>query len=205
MSDQTLAHFFAIDESEPNPRHLEVVGASAAVARARETLQGKPPSHFWPSVSRAVTRSLGQALHVNLVDVLVSGWKTYAGLVEYTNRAEHPPGEISQVALEHRTISSSHEPHIDVLVGSRRVAEIHFAVELALEIDSVILTIQDAKIKEIATGKCVGKGTLKCEGAVLVEQKTREIELPGRITLGAGIAINPDLFASLEGERPFGG
>jgi len=189
VSDQTLAQFFALDGSEPDPRHLDVIGASSAVAHARETLQGKPPSHFWPSVSHAVARSLRQALHVNLVDVLVSGWKTYVGLLEYTDRAKHPPGEITQVALEHRTISSSHEPHVDVLVGSRRVAEIHFTVELELEIDSVILTIQDAKIKEIATGKCLGKGTLKCEGVVLVEQSTREIELPGRIGLGAGIPI----------------
>ncbi len=191
MSDQTLAQFFALDGSEPDPRHLEVVGASSALAHARETLPGKPSGHFWPNVSRAVTRSLGQALHVNIVDVLVSGWKTYAGLLEYTDRAKHPPGEIAQVALEHRTITSSHEPHVDVLVGSRRVAEIHFAVELELEIASVILTIQDAKITEIAIGKCVGRGTLKCAGAVLVERSTREVELPGRIGLGAGIPIAP--------------
>ena len=47
----------------------------------------------------------------------------------------------------------------------------------------------DGKIKEVITGTCKGKGTLKCEDLVILEKKIESIPWPGLITLGEGVPI----------------
>jgi hypothetical protein len=53
----------------------------------------------------------------------------------------------------------------------------------------VILLIQDGRIKGAKTGEIKGKGSLKCEGALLLEQDLRPIPLPGSVDLGSSIPI----------------
>lgn len=170
---------------------LAVIGAAGSLAAAGQALRRKPPLAVWTGMARAVGRALQQALDVNIADVLVGGWNTYHSLLEYTDPAKHPPEEVASVTLWEHTITSSHEPRVKLLVNGENVATITFGVDLELHFDSATLTIQDGKILEVRTGTCVGKGTLKCEGAVLMERSSAEIPLPGRLTFGAGIPIRP--------------
>lgn len=196
MSDQTLTSFFAFDASQPSDRQLQIIGAAGSLVAAGQALRRKPPLAVWTNVSRAVGRALQQALQVNITDVLVAGWNTYQSLLEYADPTKHPPQEVANVTLWEHTITSSHEPRVDLLVNGAQVATIRFGVDLELQFESATLTIQGGKILEVKAGTCVAKGTLKCEGAVLAERSSAEIALPGRMTFGEGIPIRPLLKTS---------
>jgi hypothetical protein len=180
---------FGFSGADPSAEHLEVISSAAVLESARQALGRTLPNGFWMSVSRAISRALEQALQVDLTAVLVGGWNTYRSLLEYADRSKHSPEEIAELALGRHSIASSHEPRVTLLVGGKKVAEVPFEVELELEIESAIFTIQDARIREVALGRCAGKGSLKCSGAVLLERKSGEVMLPGRIVLGEGIPI----------------
>jgi len=196
MSDQALTTFFAFDGSQPSERQLEIIGAAGSLTAAGQALPRKPPLGVWAGLSRAVGRALQEALQVNMGDVLVSGWNTYQSLFEYADPDKHPPKEIASVTLWEHTITSSHEPRVDVLVNGKKVATITFGVDLELQFESATLTIQGGRILEVKAGTCVGKGVLKCEGAVLMERASAEVSLPGRLTFGKGIPIQPMLKTS---------
>ncbi len=189
MSGPTLAAFFEWDPAELPDDGLAKIGQAKALARGRESLGRKPPERFWPGVSRIIARALGQALQVDLQKVLVGGWNTYRSLLEYADPAKHPPEEIGQVALGRHVISSTHKPRVNVFLNGRKLADVEFEVALELEIESAILTVQNARVKEVSVGRCTGTGTLSCEGAALVQRHTREIDFPGRLKLGEGLPI----------------
>ncbi len=189
MSAPTLGMFFEWQgESLPEPA-LAKISNARSLDDGRKKLAKRPPDRVWPPVSRAIGRALGDALQVDLGEVLVGGWNAYRSLREYADPAKHPPQDLAQVALGHHVISSTHKPRVEVRLGPTTLATVEFEVELELNVESAILTLQAGRIKEVAVGKCVGKGTLSCEGAVLVEKETREVALPGRLSLGDGIPI----------------
>jgi hypothetical protein len=196
MSDHTLTAFFAFDGSQPSDRQLQIIGAAGSLTAAGQALPRKPPLAVWAGVSRAVSRALQQALEVNIADVLVAGWNTYQSLLEYADPAKHPPQEVASVTLWEHTITSSHEPQVELLVNGKKIATVTCGVDLELQFESATLTIQGGKILEVKAGTCVGKGVLKCEGAVLMERSSAEVSLPGRLTFGEGIPIQPLLKTS---------
>lgn len=196
MTEQTLATFFAFDGTRLSDRQLQVIGSAGSLAAAGQALRRKPPLAVWAGVSRAIGRALQQALQLSIGDVLVAGWNTCQALLEYADPARHPPEEVANVTLWEHTITSSHEPRVELLVNGDKVATITFGVDLELHFESATLTIQAGKILEVKTGTCVGKGVLKCEGAVLAERSSAEIALPGRLSFGDGIPIRPLLKTS---------
>lgn len=82
----------------------------------------------------------------------------------------------------------SHEPQVEICVEARPIAELHFRVDLALEIESAILTIRDGKIRALSTGACKGTGTLRCEGLVLA-RASRAFAIPGSLSFREGIPL----------------
>ncbi len=191
MTAATLASFLAYDGARPQERWLDVIGAGTKRAADTVQLPAPPGPAFWGKAAGAVGRALHQALEVDLTGVLVAGWNTYSSLLEYTDRSKHPPQEEATVALGEHTITSTHQPRVEVFVGPRKVAVVEFTVELELNVQSVELKIRDAKIWEVAAGKCTGKGVLKCAEAVLLQQESGEISLPGRIVFEQGIPLAP--------------
>jgi hypothetical protein len=48
---------------------------------------------------------------------------------------------------------------------------------------------QDGRIKGINPGECKGKGTIQCEGTMLIEEESEFFSLPGSVDFGEGIPI----------------
>ena len=66
---------------------------------------------------------------------------------------------------------------------------LEFTITLALKLEGVVLKVRGGKIREIAAGRCRGKGSLECAGVALLEKETDSVELPGRVSLGDGVDI----------------
>jgi hypothetical protein len=184
----TLTSFFTLD-GVPAGNLVETIRTTTSRMAESIILPGLPTGGFWADVGQAVTRTVPKALNLNLTELLVGGWNTSRKVLEAAERSKSAPQEIIPVSLGHHTITSSHRPAVEVWVGGKKVMEVLLKVQLELEIETAILTIQQAKIKEAALGKCLGSGTLSCEGAMLIERTAKPILLPGRIRFGDGIPI----------------
>ena len=110
-------------------------------------------------------------------------------LLKYTDKGKYSPNDIFLVPLAEHTIKSEHKPYLEILINDKSVGRIDFSINVALTLKGFILKIQDAKIKEIQTGTCKGRGTIQCEDIVIMEKETGSFPLPGSITLGDGVPI----------------
>lgn len=124
-------------------------------------------------------------LDINVVDVLVGGWKAHRDVHRELDRTATDPSRTAMVQLTHHTIYSVHTPAIELRAQGRKVLEVSFPVELTLEIDAVRLTIRGGAIREIHPGDVKVRGTMKLENTVVLERQLSAITLPGRIVLDA--------------------
>jgi hypothetical protein len=187
-ADVTLMQMVDFDPHLLTPDQVEALDANAAMRELRKRVAHPLRPSLWPAARRAVADALAPVLRLRLADVLVAGWNEYRELAKYKDREEYPPDKIVDVALGEHTITSKHEPRVEILVNGKRFAELHFEVEIEMEIDTATLEIQDAKIKSVSTGECEATCTLRCEGVTLA-QSSRTFELPGTLSFGEGIPI----------------
>jgi hypothetical protein len=93
------------------------------------------------------------------------------------------------VPLGKHTIDSKHSPGIEVFLDNQLILKFQVDVVLALKFDSVILRIENGRIREIRPGEVRAEGSIKNGSAVLADRKSETIRIPGTINLGYGIEI----------------
>ena len=62
----------------------------------------------------------------------------------------------------------------------------HVLITCDLELKGLVVKVQDASIRALRIGACRAKGSVKCEGMLLIRRETKDLDLPGRITLSPG-------------------
>ncbi len=145
----------------------------------------------WEGVLHNIRDRFEALLDIGLPDILVGGWNKYRILRKYVDKEKYPPEEVIMIPLVDHTIESEHHPYLEFLVNEESIGKIEFQITVSLTLEGFTLKIQDGKVKEILTGNCKGKGTIKCENAVLFERELTPIHLPGSIDLGEGLPIRP--------------
>ncbi len=100
-----------------------------------------------------------------------------------------PPEATYLVHLAEHTVTSEHNPYIEIRVDDQPVGRVDFKIKISLTLDNFILKIQNGYIKAIQTGACKGKGTIYCWNLPILERETGPFPLPGNIDLGEGIPI----------------
>lgn len=176
--------------------HEESTGWAKRVVNSREfapvrrqlaqELKGIPrPAGF----NEFVVRQLTDALDVDLGLVLVGAWRKHQEIIQYRDREKYPPGAVHLVPLVEHTVSSRQSPTIQPIVNGAPLRKIKFDVVLRLKMKGAMLKIRDAKITEILTGSCSGKGSIEYSGLAIIERETAPVNFPGSIILGKGIAI----------------
>ena len=147
------------------------------------------PEIEWSAVADTVAESLNAALDVKLTDILGFAWTKIQDLQVCLDRKSYPPNETALVPLAEHNIRSTHHPGIELLLGKKVVAEITFDVELTLALEGVVLKIRDGRILEITSGSYSGNGILMFADTVLIKRQTPKYTIPGKLTLGDGVAI----------------
>jgi hypothetical protein len=184
----TLKHFFGLEAVNLTPDDVPALDTSEAYARVKAEVSAKAGA-VWRMVRSQVPDALGKLLDVDGTDVLIGAWNKARELRKYRDTAKYPPEDVVIVPLAKHKIESKHRPYLEVSVDGHGMGRLHFDVDLALTLEGVELTIQGGRIRKIRTGRTVGTGTLKCEGAVLHSIEKRLASLPGTIDLGEGVLI----------------
>lgn len=140
-------------------------------------------------VVEEVTGRFGELLDIRITDILTGAWCKYRSLRKYADPQQYPPEESVVVPLADHDIESDHSPSIEVVINDTPVLKLTFAVDLALHVESAVLRIRDARIREIRPGAVNVHGTIAYGPAVIAERKSSTVTLPGSLDLGEGIAI----------------
>jgi hypothetical protein len=190
MSDTriTLRHFFGLDRAGLSPDQVPDLDTSEAYAQVQAQVSATAGS-VWRIVRSQIPEHLGKLLDIDGVDILIGAWNKARELRKYRDPTKYPPDDVIVVPLAKHKIESKHRPYLELSIDGRGVGRLHFNVDLALTLEGVELTVQGGRIKKIKTGRVLGTGTLKCEGALLHSIDRPLASLPGVIDLGEGIAI----------------
>ena len=109
------------------------------------------PDLTWNSVTEEVRGAYRNLFKIDMLDIFCGAWVKLKELQAYRDKEKHPPGEVALVPLAEHTISSKHKPHIDIMLGEKRLFEIPIEVLLKFKLKSFVLKIQDGCIHEIKT------------------------------------------------------
>lgn len=185
----TLNQFFSFKEKKFSQDRLAEIGSSETISLLKENILKKAKEIKWSVAFNEIMDKVEDLLNIGIHDIMVCAWNKYRVLLKYLDRKKYPRDETFLVPLAEHTIKSVHHPYIEILVNDKVIGKIKFDISISLKFKGITLKIKNAKIMEILTGTCKGKGTIKCEKFVIIEKETESFSLPGSINLGAGIAI----------------
>ncbi|MBI3675698.1 MAG: hypothetical protein HY243_03680 [Proteobacteria bacterium] len=179
MSDAplTLKDMFATDPSKPIADQADIGALLSVVTAATAVL---PPA-VGSTIVAAFRQALDEVLQLNLGDVLQASWGKAAALRDAILATLKDPESVALVPLLDHKITSTHKPHIDLMLGTKCLARITLDVSLNLALKGVMLEVQRGRIAGLKAGHCLGDGVLAYADKPLITHKTPEIPLPGRL------------------------
>lgn len=188
ISEITLNEFFSSGKGRQWDRKLSAIESNErlSVLKARMLKEGKMR---WPVAFEHVVDQLPEMLDISLRDILAGAWNKHKALLKYLDRNQYPPGQTVQVPLAKHVVNSEHRPSINVLVNGAPIGRVEFKVTVTLLLEGIVLSIRDGRIIGATTGKCKGKGAVRCENQLIMEKAPESFPLPRSIDLGSGVPI----------------
>lgn len=182
-----LKDFFLFVDGTLPQTGKSIIESSQKVSSLKEALAKKMQAVKWAAALDEIIRKVDNLLEISLHDIMVSAWNKYRLFENAIEKSKASPNETFVIALAEHTIKSKHKPYIEIILNDKTIEKIDFDISLDLILKGFIVKIKNGWIKEITTGSCKGRGSLKCEGFMIIEEETKTFPLPGSIKLDEGI------------------
>jgi hypothetical protein len=130
-------------------------------------------------------------LNLDLVDVLVTGWRKHAALLAAARRTAAEPGSSEVVDLATHHIAVTQRPYIDLLCDDVRVGRIHLELRLDFTVAGLVAVVRAGGLVAVQAGHCTVAATLLIESQQVATRSAR-LDLPLAVRLGAGMPLLPD-------------
>jgi hypothetical protein len=148
------------------------------------------------TLAGAATNEIGSIvaglLQMDLVDILVAGWRKHAALASAAEMTLRSPGEKQVVGLATHRIRSTHRPSVELVVDRVPVGKIDLEIELAADVHALRAVVSGGRLTTLDSGRIELSVTLSCEGAELKSIR-HEVDPSFEFDLGAGVPlIEPD-------------
>jgi len=138
------------------------------------------------SVNTEIKKSLDDALHISLLDILTGGWKTVHEVVQALEESTQKPADIILKPLVKHTVKSVHHPYVELYLDNIEIGKVEIECSAALDVEGLTLKIRNGEIVEIVSGTCQGILQLAFADEVLAQTKTERIALPGSVATVPG-------------------
>jgi len=140
-------------------------------------------------VQEAATAAAG-LLKVDLIGVLVRGWREHGDIVAAARRSLAAPASTELVSMSAHEVTLEQHPSVGVLVDGQRVATLELGLSIVFDVNALLLLINGGRLVAVRSGRCEITATLAVQGADLLVRQAH-LELPGVIPLGRGIRLLP--------------
>jgi hypothetical protein len=141
------------------------------------------------AVQEAATAAAG-LLKVDLIGVLVRGWREHGDIVAAARRTLAAPASTELVSMAAHEVTLEQRPSVSVLVDGQRVASLELGLSIVFDVNALLLLISGGRLVAVRSGRCEITATLAVQGADLLVRQAH-LELPGVIPLGRGIRLLP--------------
>jgi hypothetical protein len=145
-----------------------------------------------PPARSALIRALAQAVadltDVNLVDLVLGGWRKLDALRLAAEHTLRVPGDREVIELAKHKITSIHHPYVDVVVDEHLALTMHFELRFELDVQSLVATVSAGSLVAIGAGDAHATGLLAFEGLELARGEG-QIKLPLTVELGGGVPL----------------
>jgi hypothetical protein len=148
-----------------------------------------------PRVTReAAVREAAMAavglLKLDLMEVLVSGWREHRDIFSAARRTLDTPGSKELVGLAPHRISTVQQPAVGILVDGHRVHTLQLGLSIIFEVTGLVAGIHAGRLAAIHAGRGeIGLALTVHELEVLT--KRSHLELPGVKSLQRGFRLLP--------------
>ena len=126
-------------------------------------------------------------LKVDLLDVLVAGWREHRDIHSAARRTLATPGSKELVGLAPHRVSTVQQPAVSILVDGHRVHTLQLGLSIIFEVTGLVAGISHGRLGGLHAGRGeVGVALTIHEIEILT--KRRHLELPGMVALQVRIA-----------------
>ena len=136
-------------------------------------------------------------LQVDLIGVLVAGWRQYRYIVDAARRTLAAPGSTELVSMVTHQVTVAQHPSVKVLVNGRRAATLQLDLSIVFDVMALLAGISGGRLVALHSGRCDVTVILAVQGTELLARRAH-LELPGVVSDGQGIRLLP------VGEYPVG-
>ena len=161
--------------------------SSGDLGRSLENLPGKIREIAASDISKTAA---GLLQDIDLVALLVKGWREYADLTSAARRTLAAPGSSELVSVVTHRVTAEQEPHVDLLVDGGLRATFRFGVSVDFEVSALVAEVSAGLLVAVHVGRCDITGTLAINDVNVVTKQAHG-ELPGAIPLTPGIRLLP--------------
>jgi len=177
-------------------------GPSGAAGSLEEFLDARRLSGWITSGASHLTRDVQDALrheictdtddllNLDLVDVLMTGWRKHAALAA-ARRTVAAPGTSEVVDLATHHITMTQRPYIDLLCDDVRVGRVQLELRLDFTVAGLVAVVRAGRMVSVQAGHCTVAAALLIEGEQ-VATRSGHLDLPLAVRLGAGIPLLHD-------------
>jgi hypothetical protein len=151
------------------------------------------------AVHEAAVAAVG-LLKVDLMEVLVSGWREHRDIFSAARRTLDTPGSKELVGLAPHRITTVQQPAVSILFDGHRVHTLQLGLSIIFEVTGLVAGIHAGRLAAIHAGRGeIGLALTVHELEVLT--KRSHLELPGVKSLQRGFRLLP---ASAYPDEPHG-
>ncbi|HTQ92407.1 MAG TPA: hypothetical protein VMK84_23235 [Streptosporangiaceae bacterium] len=141
------------------------------------------------AVHEAAVAAVG-LLKVDLMEVLVTGWREHRDIFSAARRTLDMPGSKELVGLAPHRITTVQQPAVSILVDGRRVHTLQLGLSIFFEVTGLVAGIHAGRLAAIHAGRGdVGVALTVHELEALT--KRSHLELPGVRSLRRGFRLLP--------------
>jgi hypothetical protein len=155
---------------------------------------GRALAHFPEMTRQAAAQEAATTaaalLKVDLVGVLVRGWREHQDIVSAARRTLAAPGSSELVSVSSHEITLDQRPSISVLVDGQRVATLQLGLSIVFDLNALLIGISGGRLTGVRSGRCDITATLAVQGTDLLVKRAH-LELPGVVSLRRGIRLLP--------------
>jgi len=143
----------------------------------------------WKILRKEILKKLVDLLDIEVVKIIVDSWIENDFFQQINQIRDASPNETILIPIVKHKITSTHNPHLEIIYNGNVVHTINFEVNVDFLFDAVNLSFQDKKLKEIHSGECNINGEFLCENIKLLDVELKNVKLTGMLKLGEGIQI----------------
>jgi hypothetical protein len=174
------------DSAEALGRQILSAGSDGELGHALADL----PTVTREAAVREVSTAAAGLLDIDLIGLLVAGWRDLHELSGAARRTLAQRGRTELVDLATHQITVTRHPSVDVMVDNFRVARIQFGLTVVFDVSALVAGVSDGLLTALHSGRCDITATLAIQGTNVLT-RPGHLELPGAVSLSPGIRLLP--------------